>query len=164
MLPVTSRTSACPPTIESCSSRAPASPGAPRRSPSAPSARRPCPLSSVTFGPIAPTDHNAGSIRTGSTISAPSTVADGSTPPYPVSSRWPLVSKSVSGLPGVPPTLDRSGDQLRPLVDHVLEGISQVVLARRAGIGGQRVPNTLEEEFVITDVVQTDVGQLGDRL
>jgi hypothetical protein len=50
--------------------------------------------------PDAPALHrHAGLDSDGSTISAPSTLAVGSTPPRPVTIRCPFVSRSVSGLP-----------------------------------------------------------------
>ena len=139
MLPVTSRTSALPPTIESCSSDAlQPTPGAPRRSPSAPSPGRPSRLRASRSGRcVPPRTTTPGSIRTGSTISAPSTVASAIDATPPGLEQVAVGLEERLGLPGVPPPLDRSGDQLRPLVHHVLEGISQVVLARRAGVGGQ---------------------------
>ena len=49
-----------------------------------------------------------------------------------------------------------------PVVDHVLEGVGEVVLplVRR---GAQNVIDPLEQQLPVADVVQSDVGALGDR-
>ncbi len=68
------------------------------------------------------------------------------------------------GLAAVPPSRDRGGADAGALVHHVLEGVGQVELAPGSRLALQGVVDPLEEELVVPDVVEPDVGQLRDRL
>src|SRR5690606_13171698 len=67
-------------------------------------------------------------------------------------------------LAGVVPAFDGLDAELCTAVDHVLEGVGQVVLGARAARALARVLDPLEEQRVIADVVEADVRELRDGI
>ena len=67
-------------------------------------------------------------------------------------------------LAAIVPAADFLDPDTGTVVDHVLEGVGQVILARLPGGPSHGVADTVEQQLPVPDVVEPNVGEPGDRV